>query len=107
MQVTKKNLKASQDKHKNYVNQLREFKGFYVREHVYLCINPKKKSLRIGSCSKLEPQYCGPFEVLQKIGPTVYKLAVPLIVKFHDFFHVSLLKRYAKYGDHVIYWSVL
>jgi len=28
-------------------------------------------------------------------------------VKVHDVFHVSLLKNYVKYVDHVIDWSVL
>jgi len=36
-----------------------------------------------------------------------YQLTLPLIVKVHDVFHVSLLKKYVKDFDHVIEWSVL
>ena len=63
--------------------------------------------MRIGSCAKLAPRYCGPFEILKMIGPVAYKLALPPTVKFHDFFHVSLLKRYVQDVDHVIDWFMM
>lgn len=62
------------------------FKDFQVGDHVYFHIKPKKISLRIGSCAKLAPQYCGPFNILERIGPLEYKIALPLTVKVHDFF---------------------
>ena len=83
------------------------FKEFKVGEHVYLCIKPKKSSSRIGSCAKLAPWYCGPFEILERIGSVAYKLVFPLSIKFHDVFHVSLLKRYVQDVDHGIGWSIL
>ena len=107
MQVIKKNLEASQDRKKNYANQHKEFNEFQVGEHVYLCIKPKKRSLRIGSCAKLEPKYCMPFEILERIGPVAYRLALPPTVKVHDDFYVSLLKIYVKNVDNVIDWSAL
>ena len=36
-----------------------------------------------------------------------YKLALPPTTKFHDVFHVSLLKIYVNDVDHVIDWSIL
>lgn len=83
------------------------FKEFQVWEQVYLCIKPKKISLRITSCAKLAPRFCGHFKILERIGPVAYQLALPPIVKFHDVFHVSFLKKYIKDVDHVIDWSVL
>ena len=74
---------------------------------MYFHIKSKNKSLRIGSCAKMELRYCGPLDILERIGPMAYRLALPLIVKVHDVFHFSLLKIYVKDGDHVIDWSVL
>ena len=47
------------------------------------------------------------FEILERIGPVAYRLAPLPRVKFHDVFHISLLKKYIKYVDHVIDWLVL
>ena len=96
MQVIKNNLKVEHDKQNNYANQHRAFKEFQVGEHLYLCIKTRKSSLRIGSFAKLAPQYCRPFNILESIVPVDYILALPLTVKVHDVFHVSLLKRYVK-----------
>ena len=74
---------------------------------MYLRIKPKKSSLRIGSSAKLTPWYCRPFENIERIRLVAYQLAIPPIVKFHDVFHVSFLKRYIKDVDHVIDWPIL
>jgi len=78
------------------------FKEFQVGEQVYLCIKPKKSSLRIGTCANKRPWFCGPFNILERIGLVAYPLALPSIVKVHDVFHVSLIKKYVKDVDNVI-----
>jgi len=77
-------------------------KEFQVGEQVYLRIKPKKNALQIGSCAKLASQFCAPVSIVERIGPVAYRLALHLIVKVHDVFHVSLLKKYVKDVDHVI-----
>ena len=72
MQAIKKNLEVAQDRKKSYEEKNMLFKEFQVGEHGYFRIKPKKRSLRIGSCAKLAPQYCGPFEILERIGPVEY-----------------------------------
>ena len=56
-------------------------------------MRPKKSSLRLGSCAKLAPQYCGPFEILSKIGQVAYQLALPPNLRVHNVFHISVLKK--------------
>ena len=76
-------------------------------DHVYLRIKPKKSTLYAGSCEKLAPRYYGPFEVLERVGPVAYKLALPPHVKFHDVFHVSLLKINVNDASHIFDWNVI
>ena len=76
-------------------------------DHVYLHIKPKKSTLYAGSFEKLAPRYCGPFQVLERVGPVAYKLALSPHVKVHDVFHVSLLKRYIHDASHVVDWNVI
>jgi hypothetical protein len=48
------------------------------------------------------PQFCGPFEILDRMGPIAYRVALPSTVKAHNVFHVSLLKKYVHDSNHII-----
>ena len=67
----------------------------------------KESSLKLGSCAKLSHRYCGSFEVLERIGPVSYRLALPASTRAHNYFHVSLLKKYVHDPNHVINWDVI
>ena len=69
---------------------------------MYLYIKPKKRYLRIGLCAKLTRQFVGPFKSLERIGTVASVLEHSMIVKFNEFFHVSLIKKYVKDVDNVI-----
>jgi hypothetical protein len=58
-------------------------------------------------CAKLSPCYCGPFEVLERIGPVAYRQDLPPTIISHNVFHVSLLKKYVHYPNHIIYFIVI
>ena len=62
----RQNLKATHDRQKIYVDKHRVNREFSVGYHVYLRVRENKSSLKLGSCAKLSPRYCGPFEVLEK-----------------------------------------
>lgn len=70
-------LKVSQDRHKSYADKKRTYREFQVGDHVYVRVKPKRSTLRWGGCVKLAPNYCGPFQVLKRIGLMAYELALP------------------------------
>ena len=59
----------------------------------------------LGNCSKLGPTFCGPFEILARIGLVAYQLALPTNLKIHNVFHVTLLKNYVHNPTHMINWN--
>jgi hypothetical protein len=61
----------------------------------------------MGDCAKLTPRYCGPFEVLDRVGHVAYRIALPPTTKAHNVFYVSLLKEYVHNSNHIIVWSVI
>ena len=101
------NLQATQDTQKSYAGKHRVHRDFSVGDHVYLRVRPRKSSLKLGSCAKSSPRYCGSFEVLEIIGPIANKLAFPANTRAHNVFHVSLLKKYVHDPNHVINWDVI
>ena len=52
-------------------------------------------------------RFCGPFEILERIGPVAYMIALPGSMFVHNVFHVSLLKKYIPDVNHVIDWNVI
>jgi hypothetical protein len=67
----------------------------------------QQKFLKLGNCSKLAARYCGPFEILERIGPVAYMIALPTSMYVHNVFHVSFLKKYIPDANHVIDWNVI
>ena len=56
----------------------------------------------MGKYKKLAYKYCGPYEILRRIGEQSYELALPDHLHARNFFHVSLLKTYVANLDHVL-----
>jgi hypothetical protein len=78
-----------------------------VGDHVFLKVKANKSSLMLGNCSKLEARYLGPLEILERIGPVAYMIALPTSMSIHNVFHVSFLKKYIPNDNHVIDWNVI
>nr|GEY53207.1 putative reverse transcriptase domain-containing protein [Tanacetum cinerariifolium] len=50
--------------------------------------------VRFGKKRKLAPRFIGPFEIIEKVGPMVYRLDLPKKLNgVHDTFHVLNLKK--------------
>ena len=53
--------------------------------------------------NKLDPRYIEPFEILERIRPLAYQLALPPeIEKIHNVFNVSQLRKYISDPSHVL-----
>ena len=51
----------------------------------------------------MRPRYIGPYEVIERVGPVAYRLALPLeLSQIHDVFHVSMLRRYRSDPSHIL-----
>jgi hypothetical protein len=83
MKQVQQNLKVAQDRKKSYADAKRNPIEFNVGDHLYIRVKPKKSSLRLGMYTKLAPRYFSPFEIISRIGPTTYQLALPSMVKVH------------------------
>eukprot|EP00253_Pinus_taeda_P002722 PITA_02722 len=98
------NFKIAQDRQKSFADWKRRFKEYQVGDHVYVRIQARKSTLQWSGCTKLAPRYCEPFQVLARIGPVAYQLALPSHIRIHKVFHVSILKKYVYDPKHVIQW---
>ena len=51
----------------------------------------------------VESEVQGPYEILERIGPMAYRLALPPeLTKLHNVFHVSMLRKYRSDGSHIL-----
>jgi hypothetical protein len=100
-------LKAAQDRQKSYSYKKKIHREFKVGDHVFLKLKANGSSLKLGSCAKLAARFCGPFEILKRIGPVAYTIALPASMFVLNVFHVSLLKKYIPDANHVIHWNVI
>ena len=70
---------------------------------MFLKVSPWKKILHFGRKGKLSPRFIGPYEILERVGPVAYRLALsPELAKLHDVFHVSMLRRYRFDPSHIL-----
>ncbi|XP_028548067.1 uncharacterized protein LOC114578771 [Dendrobium catenatum] len=54
---------------------------------------------RFGQVSKLSPRYVGPFEILERIGKSAYRLLLSdSMPDVHNVFHVSTLRKWSDSG---------
>ena len=80
--------------------------GFEVGDHVSLKVNPKRGVVRFGKHGKLSPRFIGPFEILERMGSVVYRLALPSSMSgVREVFHVSMLREYTPNPAHEVDWG--
>ncbi|XP_057999051.1 uncharacterized protein LOC131177898 [Hevea brasiliensis] len=59
--------------------------------------------MRFERKGKLSSHFIGPYEILERVGPLAYRLALPLeLDRIHNVFHVSMLRRYRSDPSHIL-----
>ena len=110
IQETKENVKmirerliVAMDRQKSNADMIRKNIRYEIGEKVFLKVSPWKKVMRFGKKGKLSPRFIGPYEVIEKVGPVAYRLALPpKLENIHNVFHVSMLRRYRSDPSHVV-----
>ncbi|TYK23510.1 retrotransposon protein, putative, Ty3-gypsy subclass [Cucumis melo var. makuwa] len=95
IQKIRARMLTAQSKQKSYADVWRKDLEFDVGDMVFLKVAPMKGVLRFEKKGKLSPRFVGSFEILERIGPVAYRLALsPSFSTMHDVFYVSMLRRY-------------
>jgi hypothetical protein len=76
-------------------------------KHVFLKVKVKRSSLRLRCFPKLVARYCGPFDIVEMIGPIAYMLVLHASMRVHNVFHVSLLNKCIPEPNHIIDWTMI
>ena len=77
MKLVKERILKAQSRQKSYADKRRRPLEFEVGDQVFLKVSPRKGIQRFGLRGKLAPRFVGPFEILKRIGPIAYRVALP------------------------------
>ena len=104
--LIRQRLLIAQSRQKSYADVRRRSLEFEVGDHVFLKVMPKRGVVKFGKREKLTPRFIGPFEILERIGTVVYRLALPPSMSgVHEVFHVSILRKYTPDPSHIVDWG--
>lgn len=96
-------LKTAQSRQKSYADVRTRDREYEVRDHVFIKVTLMKGQTQFGVKGKLASRYVGPYEILEKINPVTYRVALsPAMEHTHNVFHISMLWDYLRDLLHVI-----
>ncbi|KAA0033196.1 ty3-gypsy retrotransposon protein [Cucumis melo var. makuwa] len=108
IQKIRSRMHTAQSRQNSYADVRRKDLEFEVGDKVFLKVAPMRGVLRFERRGKLSPRFVGPFEILERIGPVAYHLALPpSLSTVHDVFHVSMLRKYVPDPSHVVDYEPL
>ena len=103
VKMIRERLKVAIYRHKSYSDMKRKDIRYEIGDKVFLKVSHWKKVMRFGKKGKLSHRFIGLYEVIEKVGPVAYRLALPPdLEKIHNVFHVSMLRRYRSVPSHVV-----
>jgi len=91
--LLKQKLLKAQACMKNITDEHRRDHNFNIGDWVLVKLRPYKQTTVKGSThSKLAKRFFEPFQIIERLGPVAYKLALPEDSRIHPVFRCSLLK---------------
>jgi hypothetical protein len=97
------NILTAQSRQKTYTDKRRCPLEFEVGDHVNLQVSPMKGVHHFGIKGKLAPLYISLYPVIDKYGPTSYRVEQPSKLSgVHNVFHISQLKGCMKSPTNVV-----
>lgn len=89
------NLSMTHLRMKCQVDKKRREVHFDVGDYVYLKLQPyRQTSVAFRVSMKLAPRFFGHYQIIEKVGTMVYRLALPPNSQIHNVFHVSMLRKH-------------
>nr|KYP32176.1 Retrotransposable element Tf2 [Cajanus cajan] len=103
VKLIQERLKTAHSRQKSYADKRRKPLEFAEGEHVFLRVTPTSGVGRALKARKLTPRLAGPYQIIQRVGPVAYRLALPpSLSNLHNVFHVSQLRKYVHDPSHVV-----
>ena len=70
---------------------------------MFLRVTPTAGIGRALKSRKLTPRFIGPYQIMRRIGPAAYEMALPPhLGNLHNVFHVSQLRKYIADPTHIL-----
>ncbi|XP_061362494.1 disease resistance protein RUN1-like [Gastrolobium bilobum] len=96
-------MKQAQSRQKSYYGHKHRPLEFAEGEHAFVRLSPVTGVGRAHGVRKLSPRFIDLYQVIERVGPVAYQLALPpQLSGIHDVFHVSQLRRYIRDESHVV-----
>nr|KYP73010.1 Transposon Ty3-I Gag-Pol polyprotein [Cajanus cajan] len=103
VKLIQERMKTTQSRQKAYADKRRKPLEFSEGEHVFLKVTQTSGMGRALKARKVTPRFVGPYQIIQRVGPVAYRLALPpSLSNLHDVFHVSQLRKYVHDSSHVV-----
>jgi hypothetical protein len=96
-------MRTTQSRQKSYADKRRRPLEFEEGDHVFLRVASTTGVGRAIKARKLTPKFIGPYQILCRIGPVAYQIALPpFLSNIHNVLHVSQLRKYVPDPSHII-----
>ena len=106
--VIKERMSATQIRQKSYADNHRRPLEFDMGDRVFLKVSPMRGVMRFEKKGKLSPIFVELFKITQRVGKLAYRIALTLdLVRTHDVFHVSMLRKYIANADVIVEYELL